>query len=379
MNNIYIDIPTHNLTRCTTKLSALNRKARRLNCPEATLTLGHTFYAPADTPTAATPTAFVEKTTVMLTCPPPIQVRGWQFIARLEHTENGNVFHKISDTEIPHSYRHIEDLHCDHCNNIRKRNDLFLVTDGEVFKQVGSTCVLSFTGDLSAAQVIANAALYTFIDDLIDNKDPDQGPLITVTALDLLATAHAVIKANGRHISEDTVRVGEHTTAHEAFLSLSPTPTGLIRTHPTQGYYEDIYIIYQWIRNHNCTKKNDLFHNLNTLLDNEYITKKQAPLLVQAIPAFKKVTSPQPRQWVGKVGSTKVLKNLRVTRISPFNQRGEQKAFITIKTEEGDILKWCTPEYYQYEEGDALPQLTAYIKKHEQWNGQKQTHITIRS
>ena len=48
-------------------------------------------------------------------------VNGWEMVASVEHTENGNIFSKaLTDVEIPEKYR-ITPPVCEHCNVNRHR------------------------------------------------------------------------------------------------------------------------------------------------------------------------------------------------------------------------------------------------------------------
>lgn len=80
-------------------------------------------------------------------------INGWEFVASVEHTENGNIFSKaMTDVEIPERYR-TSDPVCEHCQSKRTRKSTFIVRNTQTgeFKQVGNSCLRDFTFGMSAS------------------------------------------------------------------------------------------------------------------------------------------------------------------------------------------------------------------------------------
>ena len=61
-----------------------------------------------------------------------VAFEGWNFIARIDHLNSGNIIKTISDIEIPSKYWHTEG-YCDHCNTDRPRKTTYLVEKDGVF------------------------------------------------------------------------------------------------------------------------------------------------------------------------------------------------------------------------------------------------------
>lgn len=57
---------------------------------------------------------------------PVVKVAGWEFVASIEHTEEGNVIHNISGEDLPAKYR-ASDAYCDHCKTRRNRKGTFVL------------------------------------------------------------------------------------------------------------------------------------------------------------------------------------------------------------------------------------------------------------
>lgn len=100
---------------------------------------------------------------------PNVVVSGWEFMAKLEHTEEGNILHTLPGKTVPHQYREC-DAWCDHCKTRRRRNDTFVLhfagtPDSILWKQVGRNCLADFLG--RDAEKYADAAeMYYSLDQL---------------------------------------------------------------------------------------------------------------------------------------------------------------------------------------------------------------------
>jgi hypothetical protein len=94
---------------------------------------------------------------------PEIKLAGWEFMARLDHTDEGTILRKLTTEELPTRYRDASPV-CDHCQFKRRRRDTFVVRHCETgeFKQVGSSCLKDFLGHESAdklakiAEIVSN-------------------------------------------------------------------------------------------------------------------------------------------------------------------------------------------------------------------------------
>ena len=100
-------------------------------------------------------------------------INDWEFIAELEHTENGNIITGVAGVEVPERYYTSKPM-CEHCNSKRYRKNTYIVrnkTTGE-FKQVGKSCLKDFTHGMSAEAVTQYMSLF---DTLIEGETPESG------------------------------------------------------------------------------------------------------------------------------------------------------------------------------------------------------------
>lgn len=215
-------IPVDNLSELQAQLDKLNKRAVKLSLEPITLRLGerstreHPYYKGT----------FYEAVEVFVEGNAPT-LAGWQFVATLEHDENGTLIRRIPTftEEIDLSqYRTASPDHCDQCGYRRRRNDTYVVAyvgddrDAEGVlenhfetKQVGSSCLKDFIGSENP-QAIAR-----FLQDVRDfiegcgREGGFVGDRITprYDLNDFMGTAAAVVRENGyvsRRKAEEEMR-----------------------------------------------------------------------------------------------------------------------------------------------------------------------------
>lgn len=146
-----------NLTTLAKRLNRLNVKLTRIGMPLIRFTVpGFT-----DKPDTQNADKLVRHYNVVVECDAPV-CNGWEFVATIVHTEEGNIFRAVPGYEVPKAYRECP-TYCEHCKTNRQRNDTYIVrhTDGRTM-QVGSSCLEEFLGHSAgivtkAAQHILNA------------------------------------------------------------------------------------------------------------------------------------------------------------------------------------------------------------------------------
>src|SRR5579885_1648950 len=140
MNNTY-EIYEQNLSTLVSKLERLNRKLARINVQQLTWKqTGERFEALPDDP--AKKIRFIKLEVDGLI---PSQ-NGWNFVATLVHTDEGNIVRSVPGYTVPVEFRD-KPTWCDHCKCNRVRRDTYIVQheDGRIM-QVGSNCLEDFIG-----------------------------------------------------------------------------------------------------------------------------------------------------------------------------------------------------------------------------------------
>lgn len=154
MNNTY-EIYEQNLSTLVSKLERLNRKLARINVQQLTWKqTGERFEALLDDP--AKKIRFIKLEVDGLI---PSQ-NGWNFVATLVHTDEGNIVRSVPGYTVPVEFRD-KPTWCDHCKCNRVRRDTYIVQheDGRIM-QVGSNCLEDFIG--APANAMTKAAEHLF-------------------------------------------------------------------------------------------------------------------------------------------------------------------------------------------------------------------------
>lgn len=87
------------------------------------------------------------------------KINGWTFVAKIEHTETGNLLMCAPDMSCPERYRTAEPI-CEHCGTRHWRKETFVVVNGDgEYRQVGRNCLALYTGGLDASVCVEMSLL----------------------------------------------------------------------------------------------------------------------------------------------------------------------------------------------------------------------------
>lgn len=76
-----------------------------------------------------------------------IRLDNWRVVAQIDHGDNGNVINLIDSQEQINAIWYDLKPFCEHCNTNRRRNITFIVKhENGIYKQVGKSCLMDYTG-----------------------------------------------------------------------------------------------------------------------------------------------------------------------------------------------------------------------------------------
>jgi hypothetical protein len=139
------------------------------------------------------------------------QIPGYEFIAKIEHTEAGNIINVSPDSsvkDLPAEYRSA-DSKCDVCNTKRERFNTFIIKDEKENKllTVGSSCLKRFLPIDSVSKLINYAEMLESLRELLEESGEEGGDRMRggggnhyelSTLMFYLCTAYLVV---GKYIS----------------------------------------------------------------------------------------------------------------------------------------------------------------------------------
>jgi hypothetical protein len=167
---------------------------------------------------------FVE---ISISGPKPV-LDGWEFVATLQHLcdDQGvavNILRVRPDfnAKLPEKFKNVESYNCDHCHQIRARNDTYVVhnSTSSEWKQIGSSCLKDFTGGNDPRQILFVLEFFLEAEsELNENFDEDDfgsdGNMGLHWALrEFLATTAAVIRQEGWMSKSKAGETGKVPTA----------------------------------------------------------------------------------------------------------------------------------------------------------------------
>jgi hypothetical protein len=360
-------IPVDNLSTLRDQLANLNKRADKLGLEPVTLRMGETVVK--DHP--YTKGAQYEAIEVFVEGNAPT-LNGWQFVATLEHDENGTLVRRIptfKDEIDLVQYRTASPDHCDQCHTRRRRNDTYIVakfsedhaindthshTASVETKQVGSTCLKDFTGHESP-QVIAR--YLEFIRDFIENLGTgfSEGHVTPrYDLLDLVTTAAAEVRCHGYVSHRKADEEGSTPTAmavtNDFFLRLAGRTEELPEI--TDADADTAVAAIEWVGGLNeKALESDYLYNLFTVCKSGTLTARQFGIAASAITAYQRSEQDRiERTSSGKVdeflGEIKDKIEITFTVERSFVNDGDYGISYThmMRASTGHALAWMTQE-----------------------------------
>lgn len=330
-------------------------------------------------------------------------VNGWQFAASLEYTDKGNIIHSVG-LEIPERYYSC-DPWCEHCKTKRDRRNSYIVYNeqsGE-FKQVGKSCLLDFTGGLSAEYAANFESFFKELDEATEFIGGGYSGPSYFKLHDFMVCAAETIRVFGyakRNTegvtatairAEDLFRVENHMRlpaicAEEMRRNYDfAVEHGFNTKNPQSIELADKVI--DWCVNND--RNDNYLHNLKIVCSLSHVTADKIGLLVSAFPAFNRELERQAEQrereerekqaaansaWMGEVGDKVSFKIADFRCITSWETQWGLTHVWKFVDENGRQATWKTSNWV--DEKDIGKTVKATIKEQKEWNGIKQTELT---
>ena len=332
------------------------------------------------------------------------KINDWVFVATIQHKDKGNVIRQFNmDVEIPEIYRSTDSI-CEHCNSRRLRKDTYLIYNEatQEFKQVGKSCLNSFTNGLSAENV---AQYISWFDEVIEGQQVDSlnskkyysVELIILNAIETIKHYGFISKAmamesNDRFIMTTTERVIEFMFPNRCMNRIE-----ILKEMESIGYNceseankTELNKMLEWLKN--TDNNSQYIYNLKTTVADGCCEPRDFGLLVSLPSAyFKALEKEQDRlireqkraekmllnankQHIGKIGERLDIDISEVECITSFPTDYGMMRIYRFETVNGDILVWKTSNFIEHT--DKVKKIKATIKAHNEYKEEKQTEIS---
>jgi hypothetical protein len=354
---------------------------------------------------------------------------GWKFIGTLEHTDEGNVLRMVPGEIAPPQYRECAPF-CEHCKLKRVRKDTFLVRHGTgTTTQVGSNCLADFLGHENPQALAQLAAILVNLNELTELAEDAHwmgggGAYITKDRQDLIVflsiVAEIVIQENQFWSRSAVKRIEEkrgpnarvpEVTAWRAARYMHPSREDYIEADkfkPTEAAMNLADEAREWVLRefgmplpeeggYDAIKAallhtgrpelNDFEHNLLVVAKGEFCERRTFGIAAYIIEAFRKAHNMIPErkkpvysnQHFGAVGQRFPKLEVLVEKVVTWNSEFHGPASLfKMRTPEGHLVIWRT--YNVSEDNDMIEGkryvIAATVKRHGEYNGDKQTEMS---
>lgn len=328
-----------------------------------------------------------------------VRVGDYELLARLEHTEAGNILKSVPghDGQIDERFRHCEP-NCEHCKHKRNRKDTFVVRHKMtgIQQQVGRMCLKDHLG-IDPSRAIAKFGFLVEASEMA-SANSDLACLFAQDLEYVLTVAATSIRTDGWVSGAMSVRTeGRVASTKERIAAIWSRSTDKATQQQARRLREaaieqDVQLAKEtiaWLRS-GTLGNSDYEHNLVVAGASDIIHNPQIlGLLISAVPAFLRAKERQVKKaaelanrreskHIGEIGQR--LKGLRVkltfTRGLGDNGFGGYTALRKFVTEDGNFLAWITSSNDEDLVPDRWLTIDATVKKHSEYNQIKETTVS---
>lgn len=333
------------------------------------------------------------------------KVNDWEFAAKIEHTEKGNVVTGYG-IEIPNRFYNCSPW-CEHCKTDRWRKDTYIVRNVKTneFKQVGRNCLADYTGGLSANQITNYISTF---DELMQFESPVGGFGLSSSYYDkytmLLYGAEAVrcfgYKKKNYDDNEEPVYSTSSMTYDFWYVDHNP-PIGyegekfhreIRRMMENAGVdvnrqetKEFVDAALKWISEQ--SSENTYINNLKVVSALDYVKHKNIGILVSLIPTYNRATEKKLERekkleneksisnYVGEVGQRVKINIVSNKVVTSWETDYGVVSIYKLVDENGNVFTWKTSKYINKGEDEKFT-LVGTVKEHKEFRDVKQTELT---
>ena len=312
------------------------------------------------------------------------RANGWAFVARIEHTSEGNLVACAPDEAALPEWREAKPT-CDHCNALRGRKETFVIRGPEgQLRRIGRNCLADFV-QCDAEALIAAAAM----SDFFGEADPDSwfggGWIGETDTAWFVACALASTERHG-------FRKGGPTKNDAMFLA-GPCPSSSyesrearrewIEGQPTEAQAARTVEVLAWAAE--LTDPSDYMRNLRIAARLLTATKHEG-LLASLPAAFERAQGQANKaraeraerpasEWIGEVGKRAEWRVTYEGYTAIDGQYGTVR-IMRFRGPAGELIVWfCSGSCERPEEGSTCL-LKATVKRHDTRKNEKQTVVS---
>lgn len=369
-------IPTFRKADIQTRLDKLARKAVKYGNGDISYSFGKTEIREVRTEYGIREYEFIE---IKVTGSAP-QISGWQLLARVELLGAGeNLVHSVPGTsETPAKEYRTHSGHCDHCNSLRRRNDVYVLTDGIKQIAVGRSCLRDFLG-IDDPKAIVNRA--QFFEELRNIADEDMigsfGAYGYFDFDEVLSISAAYIRKIGYISKAKQEETGYETTGQSVLGSMRGLIGYEIETTDADRYWATKTKEY-----FQSTSEfdNQYMENIRVLMRQDLVKKEHVALIASSVITVQRALTPKEEvkesNFVGLEKERLKGLELALEKVIFLGHGSFGPSYLHLMKDAcGNVFSWITGNKVEVAEGSNI-KLDATVKQHKLYNGIKQTVLT---
>lgn len=333
----------------------------------------------------------------------------WQFVASVDHTQNGNIFNKaMVDLEIPQRY-YCSDPYCEHCNSNRYRKNTCIVYNKETkeFKQVGNQCLKDFTRGMSVAFATYMASLKSIFTEY-EEREVDFGggwrgtyhevkEILRYTAETIRHFGWVNVRQNDDYdvdlFNNTKYRVERYYNLDHGYTRFwDDDERDQVRTemesvdfNPNSEYaVKETEKVLAWLEAQE--ENNDYIHNLKVIIANEYCSSNRFGILCSLFPSCNKdleikakreaeAKSEKISEYIGQVGDRVETEIQSVKCVTSWETQFGMTFIYKFVNTDGNVLTWKTSKSLD-EERCVGKKIKGTVKELKVFRDIKQTELT---
>lgn len=403
------DVAAHVYPFLEQKIEKANKKARKLKLPPIELEIFDKYMEKVKTPGTYQPIQ-VEYYKVKIHGAAP-KVEGYKFIATIEHQDGGNIIRTVPDEAGNENIRNFYESkphYCDHCKKVRKRIDTFIVKEEKTgqLRQVGRNCLADFIGGTDPKAILWYfSQLNNFFQTVgeAEEEATRKGARVQqfVELPELLAGAAAIIDKFGyvsakaseeRGIAPTSSIVRELIFNRSNFAARKNESEEYKRMmldlvdNPPAAQVKHAETVIRWFKSlpKEQVESNEFMHNLSVIVNSGRVNARNVGYAVAIFPAYMRAMNllkqkeKQPsksNEWIGQPGQKLPPTKIKVIRTRMISGQFGPTQIVTMEDEQGNVFVWFNNSAKKMSE-DGEGTIVGTIKKHDEFNGRKQTHLT---
>ena len=404
-----------NKPRLDERIAKLNKRARKLGCPEIVLHVEGTedeAIKERDEFTGKDTIIGYRRILLITVEGAAPKIAGWEFVAVIEPTYNeegkslGNILRGVpgATKAVPEKFRSASSW-CDHCNTDRRRLQTFvLINEAGESKQVGRNCLVDFLGHTNPEAYCSYAEILIDVRDLCANAEGEEfgggfggHHIDSFVAEEVLQLTACAVRVSGWRSNATARTYGSLSTSNEVINWIYAKPNErkqwknpLIPSDEDKATAKEVV---EWLESlQTRTNLNDYMYNLSILGQGAVFSSKNIGLACSAIPTYlrekeqeinrrKRYDDGKNSVYVSEVGKRDRFE-VTLVYMRSFESTFGTMHMHKFKDAAGNVIIWFASNIYwnpttkqDIDLGDTVV-LTGTVKAHEEYEGVKQTIIT---